>query len=140
MPIRDDLLRTYHTKPQITVSINNITSLCANSCDFEWLTSATPIVNSIDTTNLNSIQITGSGFDTNPLNNIILIGNIPCVVISSTATLIICAAGPNPIGTYYFNVNIVDKGSPIMNSNPSVDFQLSALTLSPKYSGTGGRL
>lgn len=48
-PIQDDLLRTYHTTPQVTVSINNVNSKCPqSSCDFQWASSATPVVSNID--------------------------------------------------------------------------------------------
>lgn len=71
-PITDDMLRTFHTKPQVdllnlnwiknfntnnfinkvTVLINDIMSKCSNSCDFEWSESATPIVTAIDASKL----------------------------------------------------------------------------------------
>ena len=38
-------------KKKITVSIGNIMSVCSGSCDFQWLTSSTPIVDSIDISN-----------------------------------------------------------------------------------------
>ena len=89
-PLLDDILRTYHSKPQIVVSINNIPARCSNSCSFEWLDASTPVVNSIDTTNPNSIVLTGTGFDTVPTNNIVKIGESTCNVITSTATQINC--------------------------------------------------
>lgn len=54
-PIRDDLLRTYHTKPQVTISVNDINSRCSGSCDFEWSSSATPTVTAIDKSKIISI-------------------------------------------------------------------------------------
>lgn len=121
--------------------INDISSVCADSCDFEWSSSATPIVSSIDTSNLASIKITGSNFDaTTKSNNQILIGDIPCEIISATANQIICSAGPNPIGIYSFKIHVINKGFATMNVNPTVQFDLTASSITPNYSGTGGGL
>ena len=68
----------------------------------------------------------------------VLIGNVICTVTSSSNTLIVCAAGQNPIGSYNFTVSVSNKGLAIMNSNPTVSFTLTASSLSPATSGTGG--
>ena len=105
IPLRDDILRTYHNKSQITVTINDIPTKCAN-CTFKWASSVTPIVNNIDVSVLSSIKIAGSGFDNNNINNnLVLIGQVPCRIISATGILIVCSAGENSIGTYDFQVN-----------------------------------
>lgn len=87
---------------------------------------------------MSSISISGSGFDTNSTNNLILIGGIPCVIKSSTSTFIVCSAGENPIGTYYFKISVLNKGYAQMNVNSSVSFNLEATSISPTSSGTGG--
>lgn len=51
-PIVDNMLRTVHSKPQITVSISNTMSKCASTCDYDWLSSQTPIVQTIDSSSL----------------------------------------------------------------------------------------
>ncbi len=48
-PVLDTLLRTVHSKPQVVLTINNIVSKCSGSCDFEWIDSVTPNVETIDT-------------------------------------------------------------------------------------------
>ena len=132
------MIRTFHSKPQVTVSINNIMSKCVGSCDFEWLETATPTVSNINTTNLAAIVITGTGFDTNAQNNKVKIGDVACSISSATSIELICAAGSNSIGTYTFSVNVLGKGLATISSNPSVTFQLTASTLYPTSSGTGG--
>ena len=136
------MLRTYHLVPQVTVSINNINSKCTGSCDFQWSSISTPIVNAIDTSQINGIKITGSGFDSiNLNNNIVLIGNIySCNVLSALNTQIICSLGSIPIGTYSFSVNVLNKGLATMNTNTNVNFKLTTLSLSPTSCGTGGGL
>ena len=106
------MLRTYHLVPQVTVSINNINSKCTGSCDFQWSSISTPIVNAIDISQINAITITGSGFDSIDLNNnIVLIRNTySCNVLSASNTQIICSLGNIPIGTYSFSVNVLHKG------------------------------
>ncbi|CAF0710276.1 unnamed protein product [Brachionus calyciflorus] len=137
-PLLDDILRTYHSKPQVVVSINNIPVKCSNSCDFEWVDSSTPVVNSIDTSNPNSIVLNGSGFDSIPSNNLVKIGDSICNVISSTSTQITCQPGNGPAGSFGFSVNVLGKGLSRMNSNALFDFYLTATSFSPKTSGVGG--
>ena len=88
--------------------------------------------------NMNAIVLTGSGFDPLPENNIILIGSTPCAVTQATTTQLTCSAGQNPFGTYYFTLNVVNRGLAILNVNPSVTFQLTATSISPTSSSTGG--
>ena len=44
----------------------------------------------------------------------------------------------NSIGTYKFLVNILGSGSALMNTDPSITYQLTTTSLSPAISGTGG--
>ena len=85
-PMLDNMLRTYHTVPQVTVVVNNVPSKCSGVCDFQWLVSATPTVTNIDVSNQNSIVITGTGFDTVAQNNYVLLGDVACTVLTATAT------------------------------------------------------
>ena len=47
-PIVDNMLRTVHSKPQVTVSIGSTMSKCAGTCDYDWLSLQTPNVQTID--------------------------------------------------------------------------------------------
>lgn len=88
---------------------------------------------------LSAIRITGTGFDATTLsNNIVLIGSVPCSITSATTTELICAAGENPVGTYYFTISVLNKGLAQMSVNPTASFSLTASSLSPTSSGTGG--
>jgi len=139
-PIRDDMLRTFHTVPQVTVSVNTIMSKCNGSCDFQWSNTATPVVNAIDSANLNSIIIDGTGFDSTIANNLVQIGGYNCTVSQATSQQLTVSASSSqiPFGTYSVTVNVIGKGLAQMNQNPSIQFQLTATSLSPSSSGTGG--
>ena len=85
-------------------------------------------------------MLRGSGFDSvNLKNNIVKIGGALCSITQATSTQLTCLAGANSIGTYTFTVNVLGSGSALMNSNPSVTFQLTTSSLSPTRSGTGGK-
>jgi phosphotransferase system IIA component len=90
---------------------------------------------------LNAIVISGSGFDSvNQQNNIVKIGNVLCTITQATSTQLTCSHGLNSIGTYTFTVNVLGSGLAIMDSNPSVTYQLTTTSLSPSSSGVGGIL
>ena len=87
--------------------INEIQSVC-HDCTFEWSNASTPVVDGINADSISAIQITGRGFDSiEPINNLVLIGNVPCNVISSTNTSITCSAGTNINAYFYFIKNLV---------------------------------
>ena len=89
---------------------------------------------------LNSIRISGSGFESNPNNTQVKIGSVPCSIISLSSTQLVCSAGQNSIGTYQFSVSVFGKGNALMNVNPSVSFQLTTTAVYPAMSGTGGKM
>lgn len=97
--------------PQVNVLINDIASKCLTNCDFEWINVIVrPQVTFIDTSALPDIIITGTNFDTNPANNIVMIGSYMCVVYQVTETEIQCRADDNiPAGQYNFTVAVTDK-------------------------------
>ncbi|CAL1548485.1 unnamed protein product, partial [Lymnaea stagnalis] len=74
-PISGDMLRTYHTTPQVIAFINKVPTRCEKgiSCAFSWSTAHTPSITHINPTSGSagaSVQISGSGFDaSNPGNN-----------------------------------------------------------------------
>ncbi|VDI83753.1 Hypothetical predicted protein [Mytilus galloprovincialis] len=41
-PIFGEFLRTFHVKPQVSVVVNDIPSLCDGDCTFEWSSTSTP--------------------------------------------------------------------------------------------------
>ena len=51
-PIMGDMLRTYHTKPQVQVYINDLPMKCEDdkSCMFEWSAAKTPEITTIQPT------------------------------------------------------------------------------------------
>lgn len=67
-----------------------------------------------------------------------MIGTYQCTVSSSTGIEVICAAGQNPIGTYSLIASVVNKGLAQMSSSFSISFTLTASSISPTKSGTGG--
>jgi hypothetical protein len=139
IPIPDNMLRTYHTVPQVTVNINSISSKCTGDCSFEWLVASTPVVTNIDTSQKNAIVLTGMGFDTAKENNNVFLGPVECIITSATATQLICSAGLNPVGVYEFVVYVKDKGIAKINSTViSLNFTLSVSSMTPTISGTGG--
>ena len=91
-PITDDLMRTYHDSQQVAVMINNIPTKCAD-CTFLYNSAATPAISTIDVADTANIQISGSGFGNRSEGNIVMIGDVPCSILTSTTTSISCAAG-----------------------------------------------
>jgi hypothetical protein len=102
-PILGNMLRTFHSVPQVTVSVNNVPSLCTSSslCDFQWLQSSTPVVTNIDTSNKQAIVLTGTGFDLTNQNNKVLLGDVACTVTSASSTQLVCTPG-NLNNSLYF--------------------------------------
>ncbi|CAL1525941.1 unnamed protein product, partial [Lymnaea stagnalis] len=113
-PISGDMLRTYHTTPQVIAFINKVPTRCEKgiSCAFSWSTAHTPSITHINPTSGSagaSVQISGSGFDaSNPGNNRVIIGSAACSATKATATLITCTLGNGATSTADVKV-IVDK-------------------------------
>lgn len=106
----DEMLRTYHTKPQATVLINGITSECADhACDYEWVTELMPTVDEINWSELPTLTIKGNNFDLKDSNNIVKVGNYSCVVYNVSATEIKCLLEDISAGKHNFSLNVVDK-------------------------------
>ena len=69
------------------MSVNNVPSKCDDqTCDFQWLQSATPVVTNIDTSNAQRIILTGTGFDSISQNNQVLLGEVACTVTDASGT------------------------------------------------------
>ena len=72
------------------------------------------------------------------MENVVLIGDVPCTITLATETHLTCAAGINSIGTYNFTVNVLGKGLAVMNAQADVTFHLNASSMNPVRSSTGG--
>lgn len=83
-------------------------------------------------------MIYGSGFDTYLENNRVMIGSYKCTVLTASNSEIKCIPGENPIGTYGLTLSVVNKGFASLASNFVVSFTLTASSLNPSSSGTGG--
>ena len=134
----DNILRTYHTSPQVVVYVNNQPAQCSNgvSCDFSWSESLNPIVNTIDTSSRASIIITGSGFSNDSKNNLVKIGRTPCSVTASSPTQIACTPGNGPVGVYNFTLNVLGKGWATMLSSATFEYALIVSSFSTSKSNS----
>ena len=92
-PLLDNFFRTFHSKPQVIVTINGQVSNCSGSCDFEWNQNSTPFVDSIDQTNKSELIIYGEGFSVYSSENIVQIGSTICRVKQATRNKITCQPG-----------------------------------------------
>ncbi|CAF0814130.1 unnamed protein product, partial [Brachionus calyciflorus] len=141
-PLFESFFRTFHTRPQVTVNINNIVSKCVTSCDFEWLTESTPQITSIDVSNPSLIVLTGTGFDSTTIsNNLVYIGDVLCTVNEATSTQLKCIPGDGPLGVYNFKVVVVNKGLAELSaaaSSITFTYELDVTAISPSIGGTGG--
>ena len=81
------------------MSVNGVPSKCdtSNACDFQWLEASTPTVTNIDTSNAQSIVLTGTGFDLTSQNNQVLLGSVACTVTSASSTQLICTPGKSKL-------------------------------------------
>ncbi|CAF3954248.1 unnamed protein product [Rotaria sp. Silwood2] len=139
-PLPGDMTRTYHTNPQIEVFVGGFLSKCSssNACDFQWSTTRTPSVSSIEQNDM-ILTITGTDFSTTASSNEIIIGTEgSCTVILSTTTSLICTIIDAPSGTYSVQVNVADKGYAIGTSNFTVTIPLQITSISPIEGGAGG--
>ncbi|KAH9512877.1 Fibrocystin-L, partial [Bulinus truncatus] len=115
-PIMGDLLRTYHSTPQVLAFINNVPTRCQKnlSCSFTWSSNKTPTVTNIEPNNGSegtSVKITGAGFDdTSISNNEVFIGKTPCAITVVTSNLITCNLGNGATGKVDVFVTVVNKG------------------------------
>ncbi|XP_067676837.1 fibrocystin-L-like isoform X2 [Haliotis asinina] len=140
-PIQGDMLRTISDKPEVTVTVNHVPSLCDGDCVFEWTPAATPTVTAISPANgtlaLSTVlTITGTGFSTTAENNTVMIGGVACVVSAATATQITCSVGNGPTGSYVVKVNVDGKGT--ANSAEQFEYESSVTGISPTTGSLAG--
>ncbi|CAL1525942.1 unnamed protein product [Lymnaea stagnalis] len=140
-PIMGDLLRTYHTRPQVIAFINRVPTRCqkGTSCAFTWSATKTPTITQISPasgTPGNPVQISGNGFDSTNENNYVFIGSSPCIVTDSTESLITCTVGNGTTGSADVQVRVDKKG--LANGSLKFTFVTGVNSLSPKFGSVGG--
>ena len=86
-----------------------------------------------------TIDITGTGFDTDKTKNAVSIGGVACTVTASTATSITCNVGNGPVGQYKVMVTVEGKGN-AKHSSGDVMFGYTAdiSGISPTTGSLGG--
>jgi hypothetical protein len=86
-----------------------------------------------------SIEITGTGFDTDKTKNSVNIGGVACTVTDSTATRITCDVGNGPVGQSKVIVSVDGKGK-AKHSGGDVMFEYTAdiSGISPTTGSLGG--
>lgn len=47
-PLTGDMVSTVHSAPQVRLYINDVPTACSGDCSFQWKTSATPTITSVD--------------------------------------------------------------------------------------------
>ncbi|XP_052063080.1 fibrocystin-L-like [Mytilus californianus] len=114
-PIFGEFLRTFHLKPQVSVVVNDIPSLCEGDCSFEWSSARTPSLtpgSAFAGESGTNITLPGSGFDISPENNIVMLGDIECYpfAVNGDGTEIMCTAGEGPRGLEFIKVRVIGKG------------------------------
>ncbi|CAK8674402.1 unnamed protein product [Clavelina lepadiformis] len=145
-PIRGDFFRTAHSVPQVQVFINHVPSHCVGhfdgnnmtSCDYQWMTSATPDVTMISPLSGSSgdrVTLIGTLFSAIASENEVKIGNVSCIVISATSTEIVCSMGNSPAGDQPVMLSVSGKGLASINSTFAW-FQVSGSVTS--FSPTSG--
>ncbi|XP_061164553.1 fibrocystin-L-like [Saccostrea echinata] len=131
-PIQGDMLCSYSTSPQVAVFNNEIPTQCAGnlatSCSFVWEAASTPVINSC-TGGSGTFTISGSGFSTNQVDNMVTIAGVECTVTSSSETEITCTPGQTPSGTHTVDVIVTGKGKAAITSGATCNF-VSPMTVS----------
>ena len=56
------------------------------------------------------VAVSGTLFDTTQSNNMVTIGDASCVVITASATQIVCNVGEPAVGTHGLTVNVASLG------------------------------
>ncbi|CAF3361993.1 unnamed protein product [Rotaria sp. Silwood1] len=136
-----DMLRTWHTIPQVEVLVGGYSSYCSNTdnnCPFQWLIQQTPLIFAINQ-NGTIVTIDGIGFGSTIESNIVSIGESgSCNVTKVNTTSIICTIVNAPSGPQSVQVNVVNKGFALSNESATVIVQLSILSFQPTRGGAGG--
>ncbi|CAF1212069.1 unnamed protein product [Rotaria sordida] len=136
-----DMLRTWHTIPQVEVLVGGYSSYCSNTdnnCLFQWLIQQTPLIFAVNQ-NETIVTIDGIGFGSTLESNIVSIGESgSCNVTKINVTSIICTIVNAPSGPQSVQVNVVNKGFAQSNGSTTVIVQLSIISFQPTRGGAGG--
>ncbi|CAF0883351.1 unnamed protein product [Rotaria sordida] len=136
-----DMLRTWHTIPQVEVLVGGYSSYCSNTdnnCPFQWLIQQTPLIFAVNQ-NGTIVTIDGIGFGSTLESNIVSIGESgSCNVTKINVTSIICTIVNAPSGPQSVQVNVVNKGFAQSNGSTTVIVQLSIISFQPTRGGAGG--
>ncbi|CAM4838515.1 unnamed protein product [Rotaria magnacalcarata] len=139
--VPNDILRTYHTTPQVEVLVGGYSSWCAkenNNCEFLWSIDHTPTITSV-VQNGALVTIFGTGFSNEFSANIITIGkNGSCNIVSANTTSIICTIVNAPSGPQILQLNIVEKGLASSNDIVIVNVPLLITSFDPTGGDVGG--
>ena len=112
---------TYYYR--VRASVSSITGIGGYYSYDSVTTVQQPVINSFSPTNAivgSLVTITGSGFDTNPANNIVFVGATQATVTSATTTQLIVTV---PMDATYGTISVLNKRSglsanSILNFNP----------------------
>eukprot|EP00361_Fabrea_salina_P006010 CAMPEP_0202439950 /NCGR_PEP_ID=MMETSP1345-20130828/36434_1 /ASSEMBLY_ACC=CAM_ASM_000843 /TAXON_ID=342563 /ORGANISM="Fabrea Fabrea salina" /LENGTH=1132 /DNA_ID=CAMNT_0049054511 /DNA_START=125 /DNA_END=3523 /DNA_ORIENTATION=- len=95
--IPSDFLRTYQTKPQLRVWIDDRLAMCDGDCSFEYQN--VPVVRSFSLTS-NTVTINGENFPGDASKLEVKIGSIDCRIKSNSDSSIECQLEPYTEGDY----------------------------------------
>ncbi|CAF4003686.1 unnamed protein product, partial [Rotaria magnacalcarata] len=136
-----DVLRTYHTTPQVEVLVGGYSTYCSqdeNNCEFQVSPNQTPQITSVQQSGA-SVTIHGSGFSSQPESNMVLIGETgTCTVQTASPTQIVCTLANAPSGQQSLRLNIADKGIASCNQNLTVNVPLTIVSFDPSGGNSGG--
>ncbi|CAF3294041.1 unnamed protein product [Rotaria sp. Silwood2] len=136
-----DVVRTYHTAPQVEVVVGGYPSYCSNpdnNCEFQWSINHTPQITSVIQSGT-AVTISGTGFSTRPESNMISIGeNGQCDVQTASVTSILCNIINAPSGQHVLRLNVADKGLASSNTTFMVQVPLFITSFVPNGGDSGG--
>ena len=125
----------------IQVFSGGVLSLCNGSCNFTFSDSITPVIDSIDKTNINdtdSITLTGANFGSVIENTNVTIGSQLCAIQSVNDTEIICQLDGLNLGSQSINVNIIGVGNAANPNSLTVTGSTSIISISPSSGSVNG--
>ena len=136
-----DFFRKESSGRDISVFVGGFLSSCsAADCSFAFDSSLNPTLSSVsDTVSSGQIVLTlqGTGFSSEASNNIVLVGDLECLVQSSTSTEIVCELEAGPAGTYDISVVVSNKG--VATGTPlSFEIPVSIFSNTPFDGSQGG--
>lgn len=145
-PLTGDMLFTVHNKAQVRVLINDVPTKCSGNCSFEWDASVTPRVISVLPTKgamtlKTTIEIAGSGFESEPSKNTVVIGGVICAVTAASSTSITCNIGDGPVGTHTVVVTVAGKGHADHTAGEvTFTYNSNVTSIDPEAGSQGGGL